>query len=1249
MPITAHMSDTSSVTVLSSSGADHQTSSAPLPADASCFTAPPPIAGGGASSSGGGQHVEPAVSRAVVAFEGGPDPSAVAAPQTSEVRTPLLITDAPRPIVLGGDLSPSSVSAPMGQSHGASLPLQPVAAEPVPIQAAYGPIRGARESPVSTPFAPQTLRASSIVGGNTFEPASPQRALPGTCATALPGSGPEGVMDGVLHAFAPEASPAVSVAGTAVASFEPLPSPRAAPVSLRPADLPDNSSVPMDQGDAAGHKRTAERHADDSVCSPAPVRQRAGEMSVNLTAELSRELDRRGIGVTPEEAELAAACEKRYANSRSPAASFAPSAPEVVVAPSAAASASPVHGAPSEPAVVSPDVCEYIAQLEQQLKVEVRRNEALQIAEDTVRQEASDLEIALRDAVKQRDEAAVSLERMRADAIAVVRAATAKANQAAQNLLDATAQQVAEIEASHARCAQFEDRARQAIKLLAKSESGHRSLEARLAAAVQRIGSLESTVARLTSELAVAKATAVRSHASPRSSGPRPAERPAPDPPRLPISSRSHDVPRVSYTPGALIAEANGIMSCPAAPPADATSSCKPHGGGSVASRDPAAINDVTFAPGDAFPARAAPAFGELQQHSSSILNPASPGGPCLGSAPPRYQAESVVMQGGSCDAVAPRDTSLPGHMHECALDSVASNPGFVRDRVRELDRVMPRPGAGQDHAREMDSIRPQLGSANGCVASSVPGCAASSAHGCAVLPAPQSLSVEPPAADQPDAFSRRLALLRQHADPSYAFMFDAIAATDRAMPHVASDQKFANFGPKGLHIASSGSKGLYEPSPPVQPFHAASPPTVTHPQSFRHREADVIQLPPLPTSAALLRQWAIDVQNNVQAASGRADCTTIREWLADCRKDVVNPDSHFDEARCPPDLVPLESKLNVAIRDVVKRGNDGNLKMLLSRHDQLRFDKGLPTYGGRRVLWEVHRYFGLSEDGVMQSALNSLWSLTWHGDGYDQLRSFEHAAVFACNGASRAGLKDDAICRKICEVVRQSRVLAPAFSAYAEAHRVSGMDWHEVLAIVTRTVEEERVRRAEAETAQADIARTMGGNPGKPNPTRRQPAGGAPLAPGLLDESLPPPPPESAFRTVLRKYRDVCHSHALWNNCKDKACKRVHKKLSDGEVKVLKAAVMQSRAAAASASTGGDSPTSPGPGPKKFRIGMCNFFTRGEPCARGATCKWRHGDSVEELQRCQALRKPPREIDVGAALSTAAVAPTAITWATWR
>merc|ERR1712240_941808 len=93
-----------------------------------------------------------------------------------------------------------------------------------------------------------------------------------------------------------------------------------------------------------------------------------------------------------------------------------------------------------------------------------------------------------------------------------------------------------------------------------------------------------------------------------------------------------------------------------------------------------------------------------------------------------------------------------------------------------------------------------------------------------------------------------------------------------------------------------------------------------------RHRETDAVVVPPIPASAVDMGRWAMEVCNNVQAASGRTETTALRSWLGECRAEVADPDHVFDTRRTPYELVSLESKLNVSLRAALRAAKDQSL-----------------------------------------------------------------------------------------------------------------------------------------------------------------------------------------------------------------------------------------------------------------------------------------------------------------------------------
>ena len=94
--------------------------------------------------------------------------------------------------------------------------------------------------------------------------------------------------------------------------------------------------------------------------------------------------------------------------------------------------------------------------------------------------------------------------------------------------------------------------------------------------------------------------------------------------------------------------------------------------------------------------------------------------------------------------------------------------------------------------------------------------------------------------------------------------------------------------------------------------------------------------VPTIPPSPLDMKQWCIDVLSAVQAASGRQETTTLRNWLNECRDAIADPDAHFDTSCTPQEFVSLESKLNVALRKALDATKDKTLLNKVKREDQL-------------------------------------------------------------------------------------------------------------------------------------------------------------------------------------------------------------------------------------------------------------------------------------------------------------------------
>ena len=68
-----------------------------------------------------------------------------------------------------------------------------------------------------------------------------------------------------------------------------------------------------------------------------------------------------------------------------------------------------------------------------------------------------------------------------------------------------------------------------------------------------------------------------------------------------------------------------------------------------------------------------------------------------------------------------------------------------------------------------------------------------------------------------------------------------------------------------------------------------------------------------------------------------------------------------------------------------------------------MRFDRGIEPWGGRRVLYEVLRYYQLSDDKIQEQALTSFWNLRWVGDEFSQMSAFRADLVRVSEAASVA------------------------------------------------------------------------------------------------------------------------------------------------------------------------------------------------------------------------------------------------------
>lgn len=462
------------------------------------------------------------------------------------------------------------------------------------------------------------------------------------------------------------------------------------------------------------------------------------------------------------------------------------------------------------------------------------------------------------------------------------------------------------------------------------------------------------------------------------------------------------------------------------------------------------------------------------------------------------------------------------------------------------------------------------------------------------------------PADASHDPLSHGLSQLRNRLPAQFHSEIDALQNAAKNNPTASTH---ANFEAQGLTKPSSQGQGFSMPSStgnapyPVPTFGQ-------HVSEASHsaricRESETIQIPMLPTNVLDMGQWAMEVGNCVQAASGRTEIAHLRAWLNECRSEVANPNVAFATGSSPPEFVSLESKLNVALRNVLKSYPDQTLHRKIVREDEMLYDRGQVGWGGRRVLHEVLRFYQMSGDRLQQHAMQALWSLKWMGDDFEHMCEFENVMVRATDAASRCGMNDASITAKLADIVRVSPRVNPLFCAYEAAHRRNNtMHWRDIMDIVSQVVGDMRRERID------------GGIYGNEGPPRVRPPRNPKNPPAGPAVSLSP-----AHQEILAKYPRVCRN-SLGRKCTNPRCRYSHEAVPAADAALLKAAHDAKRAAAGNAQPNPGSPASATSGSSGIReIGLCEHFQKGTACPRMPNCAWRHGDSKEELVRVQQLR----------------------------
>ena len=377
--------------------------------------------------------------------------------------------------------------------------------------------------------------------------------------------------------------------------------------------------------------------------------------------------------------------------------------------------------------------------------------------------------------------------------------------------------------------------------------------------------------------------------------------------------------------------------------------------------------------------------------------------------------------------------------------------------------------------------------------------------------------------------------------------------------------------------------------------------------QLDRPRESDTIVVPALPSCALDMTQWTMDVIRSTQAASGRHESQSLREWLNNARSEVDDPETYFDTACTPREFVSLENKLNVALRKVLEDPKDKALLTRIKHFDQLRFNRNQEPLGGRRVLREILAYHHVSAEALQQAALQAFWRMTWRGDDLSQRSEFCDEMVRTVDAARRGGVSDQQITCRLIDVLRESPRLSSALQAYLFTHQAAGKphSWQDLQRIVISDIDKERNSRVSAIVVDGGSANRASGR-NQPRTKPILPAGPAPDA-------------TSEHNDVLLKYPKLCHKFAL-GLCTRSNCRYEHLSIAPEDQALVRAACL------AKQPSGGNSSLNSIASRQALRtargeIGYCINWQSAKDCPNMPNCRWRHGTSKEELARVKALR----------------------------
>ena len=346
-----------------------------------------------------------------------------------------------------------------------------------------------------------------------------------------------------------------------------------------------------------------------------------------------------------------------------------------------------------------------------------------------------------------------------------------------------------------------------------------------------------------------------------------------------------------------------------------------------------------------------------------------------------------------------------------------------------------------------------------------------------------------------------------------------------------------------------------------------------------------------------------------MHAASGYDRQDKVSEWLFACSKTAtVDPDTAFDGDSCPRHFQSLDMKLAAALDGAIRAGNNVPLKQRIDRLQKARQVAEKPSWGGRRILYEVLRHLGLSEEGESRRALTRLTALKWYGDSMDQLERWNHDALQACEAADRAGIKNVTIVEKLRECMEQSPSFHTVLEMWLGTDKRPGMasEWYYLMDVFGERLTSRRSRLAEAEADGKTVQ-------------------GPKTAAGTAEGGRPPPSPQgppvnwdSPAGKILSKYQHVCRNHVLHGRCKNPKCTRDHSDMSQKDLDSLWWAAKELFPHEFRDEPGDASAKDP---KRIAAVPICKFLQSQTGCYYGSRCQWPHSHDPQEVARAQKVR----------------------------